>query len=86
MPNKYLVNQRPYQIKSIDACEPPKGAEGANWFHYVITQGENTINGYRQGNLNSVIRAVEENVQLLNERQIGKRGRVQLVPTQKNTN
>ena len=80
---KYLINKLPYQIKSIDPCAPPNGATGENWFHYVIVQGNNIINGYKQGSLNFVIQSVEENVQLLNERQQGKRGRVHLITSQK---
>ncbi len=49
--------------------------DGYDWHCYVIVQGINTIHGYRQGNLRAVT---------LNERRLGKRGRVNLVPTAKN--
>jgi len=68
---------------SVKRAEPPPGTEGANWYRYVITQGSNTIHGCRQGNLKAVTSAVEEVVVQLNERQLGKRGRVNLVPTPK---
>ena len=74
---------QPYEILSVQRAETPPGAEGANWHHYVIVQGSNTIRGYRQGNLKAVKSAVEEIVVLLNERQLGKRGRVNLMPTPK---
>ncbi len=74
MTYKHLINQQPYKIESIVTTEPPPGAEGASWYHYVIVQGCNTINGYRQGNLELVTLAIEENVELLNERRLGKRG------------
>ena len=74
---------RPYEIVSVRKTEPPPGTEGANWHHYVIVQGANTIRGYRQGSLKAVTSAVEEIVVLLNERQLGKRGRVNLMPTPK---
>jgi len=67
-----------YQIVSVRQAKPPPGAEGSNWHQYVIAQGTNTIKGYRQGSLEAVTTAVEENVAQLNERQIGKRGRVNL--------
>lgn len=81
MSYKYEANQQPYKIQSIVPTKPPDGAEGSSWFHYVIVQGDNLINGYRQGSLESVTHAIEENVELLNERRLGKRGRVQLVAT-----
>ena len=81
MSYKYEANQQPYRVQSIVPAKPPIGAEGNNWFHYVIVQGDNLINGYRQGSLESVTHEIEENVELLNERRLGKRGRVQLVAT-----
>lgn len=81
MSYKYEANQQPYRVQSIAPAKPPIGAEGGSWFHYVIVQGDNLINGYRQGSLESVTHEIEENVELLNERRVGKRGRVQLVAT-----
>ena len=74
---------RPYHIVSVGRAEPPPGTEGAEWHRYVIAQGGNTIHGYRQGNLKTVTQAVEEIIVQLNERQLGKRGRVNLVPPPK---
>jgi len=74
---------QPYEIVSVQRAEPPPGVEGSDWYRYVITQGDNTINGCRQGNLKAVTLAVEEIVVQLNERRLGKRGRVNLVPTPK---
>ena len=69
----------PYEIVSVRPANPPSGMEGSNWHQYVIAfEGSNTINGYQQGNLRVVTRAVEEIVAQLNERHRGKRGRVQL--------
>lgn len=75
----------PYEIVSVRRVSTPAGAEGHNWHRYVITQGDNTINGCRQGNLETVTWAVEEIVAQLNERRLGKRGRVHLVMTPKKT-
>lgn len=74
---------QPYEIVSIKRVETPAGAEGTGWHHYVISQGGNTIDGFRQGTLKVVTGAVEEIVVQLNERQLGKRGRVNLVPAPK---
>ena len=56
-----------YEIKSIQRAEPPSGAEGSNWYRYVIElDGANTIHGYRQGSLKVVTSAVEEIIIQLN--------------------
>jgi len=74
---------QPYRIVSVRRAEPPAGAEGSNWHHYVIAfEGSNTITGCRQGNLKDVTSGVEEIVAQLNERHLGrfsKPSRVHLV-------
>jgi hypothetical protein len=68
-----------YEIVSVRPANPPSGMEGSKWHQYVIAfEGSNTIQGYQQGNLRVVTRAVEEIVAQMNERHLGKRGRVQL--------
>ncbi len=70
----------PYEIVSVRPANPPSGTEGSNWHQYVIAfEGGNTIHGCRQGGLKAVTRAVEEIVAQLNERHLGRSGRVQLV-------
>ncbi len=72
--------EQPYEIVSVRRAEPPPGTEGSHWYRYVIAfEGRNSIRGYRQGNLKAVTRAVEEIVAQLNERQLGKVGRLHLV-------
>ena len=73
----------PYEIVSVRRGTPPAGEKSADWHHYVIAQGSNTIHGSRQGDLKTVTGAVKEIVAQLNERQSGKRGRVNLIPTPK---
>jgi len=60
-----------YKLKSVRTECSPSGAEGVGWHRYVITQGDNTIVGHRQGSTSSVTLAVEEIVLRLNERQLG---------------
>ncbi len=84
MTNESSAVEQPYGIVSVRRAEPPPGGKGPNWYRYVIAfEGTNTIHGCRQGNLTTVTRAVEEIVAQLNERHLGKRGRVNLVPTPK---
>ena len=74
---------QPYEIVSVQRAEPPPGAEGPNWYSYVIAfEGTDNIHGCRQGGLKAVTKAVEEIVAQLNERHVGqfsKPRRVQLV-------
>jgi hypothetical protein len=70
---------QPYDMESVRRAKPPSGAEGADWHRYVITQGANRIYGFRKGNLQDVTSAVTEIVFQLNQRRLGKRGRVHLV-------
>ena len=63
-----------YEVVSIERAEPPPGAEGANWYKYVIASDDtNTIHGCRQGSLKAVTSAVETIVSQLNERHAKKR-------------
>jgi hypothetical protein len=64
-----------FTLKSIMKERPPSGAEGIDWHRYIITQGDNTIVGYRQGSISSVRLAVQEIVLNLNERRLGNLGR-----------
>ncbi len=73
----------PFKVISTDRCDPPEGAGDDNWYRYVIAQGNNSIVGRRQGSLSSVSAAIEEEVARLNERRMGKTGRVHLTPSPK---
>ncbi len=65
----------PFKLKSIRKEQSPAGAEGIDWYRYVITQGGNTIVGHRQGSTSNVRLAVKEIVLHLNERRVGKLSR-----------
>jgi hypothetical protein len=67
-----------YEIVSVESTVPPEHLGGTGWHCYVIGQGTNTIRGYQQGSLENVRQSVEEIVTRLNERRLGKRGRVYL--------
>ena len=83
MTNKPPAKRQLYEIVSVRRSKPPFGAEGSDWYRYEITRGTSTIRGYRQGDLETVMTAVKENVVQLNERQYGNRGRDGLVRTSK---
>ena len=76
----------PYEVVEIRRTEAPDGSEGTDWHQYVIAfEGNSSIQGYQPGSLRTVKEAVDELVAQLNERHMGKRGRVNLVPTPKKT-
>jgi len=84
MTDESLAVEQPYEIVSVRRAEPPPVEEGSNWHRYVIAfKGTNTIHGCRKGSLKAVTTAVEEIVAKMNERHLGKPGRVNLVPTPK---
>lgn len=70
----------PFEVSSITRAEAPDGAGSATWYRYEIAQGHNEIVGHREGSLKAVTEAVAEIVLRLNERRMGKAGRVHLTP------
>ena len=71
-----------YEIVAVESAEAPNDLGGTDWYRYTISQGTNRIFGYRQGDLGSITKAVQELVLRLNERRVGKRGRTNLyMPT-----
>ncbi len=80
MTDESLALEQPYEIVSVRRAKRPPGGKGSYWYRYVIAfEGSNTIHGCRQGGLKAVTGAVEEIVAQLNERHLGKPGRVDLL-------
>lgn len=73
----------PFSVGVIESVEPPAEGAGKYWCKYTIVQGTNTITGYRQGGVKAVKKAVGEIVADMNQRRMGKRGRVHLTPSSK---
>jgi hypothetical protein len=61
----------PFTVDSISRTAAPDGAEGV-WHSYVISQGPNTIAGLRAGTQTEVRMQLNEMVERLNERRMGK--------------
>lgn len=69
------VLELPFKVDSVVRVAPPVGAEGV-WHRYIISQGTNKITGMRAGTLAEIVPLVDEMVERLNERRVGKhRGR-----------
>jgi hypothetical protein len=71
-----------YRLIDIEPTQAPDGSSG-EWFAYRIEQGANVIRGCKSGNRFSVTADVEQIVEVLNERRLVRRGRVNLVPSSK---
>jgi hypothetical protein len=61
----------PFKLDSIAKAVAPSGATGV-WYSYVISQGENTIEGVRAGTHEEVAELLRQMVERLNERREGK--------------
>ncbi|HTJ19703.1 MAG TPA: hypothetical protein VL494_23130 [Steroidobacteraceae bacterium] len=61
----------PFKLDSITKASAPSGATGV-WHSYVISQGENTIEGVRAGTQAEVAELLRQMVERLNERREGK--------------
>ena len=68
----------PFKIVSVTKSEGPEGSDNKDWYRYVISRGEDPIVGFRRGSKKSVVEAAEEVVFSLNERLVGKQGRVHI--------
>ncbi len=73
----------PFSVGQVESTKPPTEGAGKYWCKYTIVQGSNTITGYRQGGVKAVRKAVGEIVADMNQRRMGKRGRVHLTPSSK---
>lgn len=71
-------NNPPFRIVEFARAEPPDGQGDSEWYRYVISQGRGAMSGIRQGTRESVTAAVEEIVVRMNERRLGRFGRVHL--------
>jgi hypothetical protein len=60
-----------YQLESITRIATPDDCDG-DWYAYVISQGKSLINGSRPGTRDEVQAIVQDMVDRLNERSVGK--------------
>lgn len=68
----------PFKIISVTKSDGPEGSDNKDWYRYVISQGRDPIVGLRRGSRQSVVEAAEGVVFCLNERLVGKPGRVHI--------
>lgn len=61
----------PFRLESMAPVPAPEGSDGI-WYRYVICQGTNEITGLRSGSQAEVTRLLDEMIERLNERRLGK--------------
>lgn len=75
----------PFKVVEVCKTEAPDGDSKGNWYRYVISQGSEPLIGVRKGSKKSVVEAANRVVMCMNQRRLGKMGRVHL-STKKNGN
>jgi hypothetical protein len=76
--SRFVCSNEPFRIVEFAKADPPSGQPDTEWYRYVISQGRAAMAGMRQGSRESVIAAVEDIVTRMNERRLGRSGRVHL--------
>ncbi|MEX2494696.1 MAG: hypothetical protein WD448_01335 [Woeseia sp.] len=76
--SRFDCSNEPFKIVEFAKADPPSGQPDSEWYRYVISQGRAAMAGMRQGSRESVIAAVEDIVNRMNERRLGRSGRVHL--------
>jgi hypothetical protein len=76
--SRFVCSNEPFRIVEFAKADPPSGQPDTEWYRYVISQGRAAMAGMRQGSRESVIAAVEDIVNRMNERRLGRSGRVHL--------
>jgi len=71
-PTKPEVTGFNYRVASVTKATPPSGAEGKNWYQYVLEGGHSPITGWRSGSLAEVTEFAQSSADELNQRRAGK--------------
>jgi hypothetical protein len=64
--------EQPFRLDEVVRAPAPDGSDSV-WHRYVISQGENTIAGLREGKHVDVFAQAESMVERLNLRRMGKK-------------
>ncbi|WP_455204349.1 hypothetical protein [Kaarinaea lacus] len=71
--NVLIIKQ--YSVVSVEKTKPPVGAEGDNWYRYVVARDDSQIVGSMRGSLQQVTTYAREFVDNLNNRATTNKGR-----------
>lgn len=70
-----------FSVVSVEKTTPPAGAEGDNWYKYIVSRDNSEIVGSMQGSLQQVTNYAKEFVENLNTRASTPKGRSTWAPT-----
>ncbi len=66
-----IARSAPFKLARVEKTLAPEGAEGGNWYRYVLDNGRSTITGQRRGSLKDVTAHAHRYAEQLNARGIG---------------
>ncbi len=69
--NRAAARTSPFKLARVEKTDAPDGAEGGNWYRYVLDNGRSTITGQRRGSLKDVTAHAHRYAEQLNARGIG---------------
>lgn len=77
-----LLKDIDYKVVSVEKTDPPEGADGGNWYRYVVGRGDSSsLVGSRRGTLKQVTEHAETLADDLNARS-GRKGKSVWAPRQ----
>lgn len=63
-----IENTRYYRVALVEKAVVPQGAEGDNWFRYVLESKHGMITGWRRGSLQEITQHATHYAEELNSR------------------
>ena len=66
--NTQLDNTRHFRVSLVEKAAVPHGAEGDNWYRYVLESGYSAITGWRRGSLQEITQYATRYTEELNAR------------------
>jgi len=76
--------RRYYQVASVEKTNGPAGAEGDDWYRYVLASGPSKITGFHRGSLEEVTEYATDCAAAFNMRSVkGKVSRTMAIPKKK---
>ena len=73
--------RRYYQVASVEKTNGPAGAEGDDWYRYVLASGPSKITGFHRGSLEEVTEYATDCAAAFNMRSVkGKVSRTMAIP------
>lgn len=69
--NRAASRAAPFKLARVEKTDAPDGADGDNWYRYVLDNGRSTITGQRRGSLKDVTAHAHRYAEQVNARGLG---------------